>query len=138
MTSWVGLTVGVAAVALLVAAAIAARLALTRVSRWRRKDPEELERTRRMEVNRWGRITAGHIVDLIQPEPAARAAPLLVYQYEVAGVTYEASQEVTSLPGVASLTRSLVGQTASVKYDPKKPTNSIIACEEWSGVPNEN
>ena len=59
---------------------------------------------------------------------------LVSYSYEVAGVTYEAAQDVTALPGIAAMARFLPGQTASVKYDPKRPANSIIACEEWSGL----
>jgi hypothetical protein len=58
---------------------------------------------------------------------------LVSYAYEVAGVTYEAAQDVTALPEIAAMARFLSGQTASVKYDPKRPANSIIACEEWSG-----
>jgi hypothetical protein len=107
-----------------------------RLLRWRRKDPNEVERLRRLDVNRRGRITSAEIVDFLEPEPAAPSAGhrsyLVVYKYEVAGVTYEVSQDVSTLseilPGDA-----LANPAASVKYDPKTPTNSIIACEEWSG-----
>jgi len=106
---------------------------LTRVARWRRKSPEELERLRRLEVNRRGRITGGQIVDLLEPEPPEPAVRFLVYKYEVAGVTYEVSQNVSALPDVASRAHLMLGQLTSVKYEPQTPTNSIIACEEWCG-----
>ena len=99
--------------------------------RSRRKSPEELERLRQLEVNRRGRLVRGQILDLIEPDTARK---LLLYQYEVAGVSYEVAQDISALPAVASHAHGLPGQTASVKYDPKRPTNSIIACEEWPGV----
>ncbi len=103
------------------------------VLRRRKKDPAELERLRRLAVNRRGRITAGKIVDLVEPESST--SRLVFYKYEVAGVTYEAAQDISSLSNIASPIRWLAGQTASVKYDPQKPTNSIVACEEWDGLP---
>jgi len=59
----------------------------------------------------------------------------LYYQYELAGVEYSASQDVKSLAAVLpeDLTR-LMGPV-SVKYDPRNPANSIIICEDWSGLP---
>lgn len=106
-----------------------------RLQRWRRKTPAELERLRRLEVNRRGRIAAGHIVDIVGAETGDNPGRLLVYKYEVAGVSYEAAQDVSALPEIATIAPGLAGQTTSVKYDPKRPTNSIIACEEWSGLP---
>jgi len=103
---------------------------------WRRKDPAELERLRRLDINKRGRISAGRIVDSMEAEAAGLKSLLVVYSYEVAGVTYEAAQDVASLPEVAAMARFLPGRTASVKYDPKRPANSIIACEEWSGLEN--
>jgi len=106
--------------------------------RARRKDPDEIERRRRMELHRLGRITAAEIVDLLEPESGIPVAGLrrplmIVYKYEVAGVTYEVSQDISALSSVRSV--CLTGtQTASVKYDPKAPTNSIVLCEEWSGI----
>lgn len=109
------------------------------VRRSRRKDPDEIERRRRIELNRRGRITAAEIVDLLEPDPEtpapdARRRLMIVYKYEVAGVTYEVAQDISELSS-AFRSVSLAGsQTASVKYDPKAPTNSIVLCEEWSGI----
>jgi len=30
--------------------------------------------------------------------------------------------------------RAAVGQTASVKYDPSNPSNSILLADDWSGL----
>lgn len=110
--------------------------AWTAVSRWRRKSPEEIERLRRMEVNACGRIILGRIVELAEPQPDGPAGPVLLYDYEVAGVTYEAAQDLSALPEIAAAAPFLPGQTTNVKFDPKQPTNSILACEGWCGVPD--
>ncbi|MBZ5562450.1 MAG: hypothetical protein LAP13_08510 [Acidobacteriia bacterium] len=105
------------------------------LERGRHKDPKEIERLRRQDLNRRGRISAAHILDMVDSEPGKPAARLLVYAYEVAGVTYEVAQDITALPAVAAAAPQLLGQVASIKYDPRRPTNSIIACEGWCGVP---
>jgi len=55
--------------------------------RWRRKDPAELEKLRRLNVNKCGRIRAGRVVDLVEAETPGSKSSLVVYSYEVAGVT---------------------------------------------------
>ena len=102
--------------------------------RCRRKSPEEIERLRRLDVNRRGRITVGQVVDIVDPDASTGQGRLVVYKYEVAGVTYEVAQSISGLPELAAAAQTLPGHTASIKYDPKQPTNSIFACEEWSGV----
>jgi hypothetical protein len=107
--------------------------------RSRQQDPHEMERLRRLELNRRGRIVAGEIVDLVEPEAAAASADLhrpvmVVYKYQVAGVTYEGSQDVSALPSALGRAGFPGREFSSVKYDPKAPTNSIIAREEWSGI----
>lgn len=126
------LTLGLAGAA--VAAGLGAWL-LASLKRWRRKSAEEIEHERRLEVNRRGRIAVGHVIDLVESDGTPAPARLIAYTYEVAGVTYEAAQDIASLPQVAAAAHSLAGQTVSVKYDPRRPTNSILACEEWSGLP---
>ncbi len=106
------------------------------VRRWRRPSPDEIERLRRLEVNACGRIAMGRIVELAEPLQDGPAGPVLLYDYEVAGVTYEAAQDLSALPEIAAAAPFLPGQTASVKYDPKQPTNSILACETWCGIPD--
>ncbi len=111
------------------------RLARARFLLWRRKEPAEVERLRRLDIHKRGRISAGHIVDLVESEVAGSKSSLVVYSYEVAGVAYEAAQDVSPLPEIAAIAKFLPGRTVSVKYDTKRPANSIVACEEWTGLP---
>lgn len=121
--------------ALAVAATAAALGAWTLARlRWRAKSPEEIERLRRLEVNRRGRITVGHVLDIIDSDVSTGQAALVVYKYEVAGVVYEVAQNISALPELAAAAPTLPGHAASIKYDPKLPTNSILACEGWSGI----
>jgi hypothetical protein len=131
VTSAIRLTLGLAA------AATAAGLGAWVIARYRyrrRKSPEEIERQRRLDVNRRGRIAVGRVVDLVEPASAAAPGRLVLYTYEVASVTYEAAQDISALPSLAATAHQLAGQTVSVKYEPQRPANSIIACEEWSGI----
>jgi len=117
------------------AVALAGVWAWKAVRRWRSKSPDEIERLRRMGVNACGRIIMGRIVELAERQQDGPAGPVLLYDYEVAGVTYEAAQDLSALPEIAAAAPFLPGQTTSIKYDPKQPTNSILACEDWCGIP---
>jgi hypothetical protein len=59
---------------------------------------------------------------------------LLIYTYDVGGVSYEASQDVTHLRQHADLHTGRFGLRTSVKYDPQNPGNSIVISEGWSGL----
>lgn len=59
---------------------------------------------------------------------------LLYYSYSISGVTYETAQDITGLEARAHLSRVAAGQTASVKYDPSNPSNSILVADDWSGL----
>src|SRR5207245_2832827 len=83
-----------------------------RLARWRRKSPAELERLRRLDVNRRGRIASARIVDVIEPESPRPGPRLILYKYQLAGVTYEAAQDVSSLPGVLRLAKHATDQVA--------------------------
>jgi hypothetical protein len=108
--------------------------AVAALRRWRRKSPDELERFRRLELHRRGRITHGHILDVLHTGSEAAPRTTLVYAYEVAGVTYEVGQDVTTLPEVVARAPLLPGHDVLVKHDRKQPANSIVACEAWSGI----
>ena len=90
-----------------------------------------------MEINQRGRITFGTVLELLEPPAEAPAALVIVYRYEVAGVTYEVGQDCTVFAEVVRSTPWLPGQTVRIKYDLKSPSNSIIACEEWNGFPKD-
>ena len=80
---------------LLVGGASAAFVAYLMFGR-RKKSPAEIERQRRDWLNQIGRITDGTVID-VQEFGANGNAPatLLIFQYDVGGVSYEASQDVT-------------------------------------------
>lgn len=104
------------------------------VRRWRRKSPDEIERLRRLDLHRRGRITHGHIVDVLDTTPDSAPRTTIVYSYEVAGVSYEVGQDVTALPDIVSRAQKLPGHDVLIKHDPKLPANSIVACEDWVGI----
>jgi hypothetical protein len=105
------------------------------------KSPEELERERREWLDRVGRITDGTVIDVQEmtvngskKSSAPRAATLLIYHYDVAGVSYEASQDVTYLRQWINLHSCRLGLPTSVRYDPHNPGNSIVVSEKWMGL----
>jgi hypothetical protein len=139
-------------------AALAA-LAFIGIIFWLRRkpeDPSEIERQRRAFLNRVGRIVEGQVLEVVDhvrnphlEHPAVVGAKtktvsvavgangtqkLLYYTYSISGVTYETAQDVTGLEERLLLTRVAVGQTASVKYDPANPSNSILLADDWSGL----
>ena len=126
-------------------------------------DASEIERQRRAYLNKVGRIVEGQILEISenafpaddakQHSPSAKynsgssraakitaASPtngtqrLIYYTYSISGVTYETAQDVTGLEERLHLKRAAVGQTASVKYDPSNPSNSILLADDWSGL----
>lgn len=110
-------------------------LLATVVARRRRKTPEQRERERRMRISEMGRITDGTVIDVNELEVNdSGEIQLLVYQYDVAGVSYEASQDVTTLRHRVDLHSCRAGLMTSIKYDPANPGNSIVIAENWSGL----
>lgn len=97
-------------------------------------DLEELER--RTQLTRGGRIIEGTVIDVQELEQSAtqKQMILLIYTYDVAGVAYEASQDVTRLRQFIDLYSCRLGLPTSVKYDPHNPGDSIVISETWSGL----
>jgi hypothetical protein len=113
-----------------VVAAVFAVYALVR----RRKTPDDLERERREFLNRIGRITDGNVLDVQEVTKDDTSLQLIIYQYEIAGVEYNCSQDVTLLRHWVNLHSCRLGLPTSVKYDPQNPGNSIIISENWIGL----
>ncbi len=68
------------------------------------------------------------------PPPTTPTTPphLLIYDYRIAGVTYECAQDVTTLAEhVRDIRTDLPIQ---VRYDLHNPANSIVVAESWSGL----
>ncbi len=105
-----------------------------------RKKPteEELERRRREHLVKIGRIIDGTILDIsdVDAEESGRAdgMQLILYKYEIAGVVYECSQDVTHLKDYVNIYECRLSFPCSVRYDPHVPSNSIIVAEEWNGL----
>lgn len=116
--------------------AIAAIVGYALLSRRNKKPVEQLERERRAQLTLAGRIIDGNVIDVLELEESesGRQMILLDYKYDVAGVTYEASQDVTHLRQFIDLYSCRLGLPASVKYDPHNPGDSIVISETWSGL----
>lgn len=104
------------------------------VSKRKKKTSDDIERERRIWLNEIGRITDGTVIDVQEINHDARAATMLIYQYDVAGVSYEASQDVTYLRQWINLHSCRLGLPTSVKYDPHNPGNSMVIAEGWVGL----
>jgi hypothetical protein len=118
---------------ILVAAAVLALAYL--LLRRKPKTAHEIEGERRAWLDRIGRITDGTVID-VQEMPSTRERPstFLIYQYDVAGVSYEASQDVTYLRQLINLHSCRLGLPTSVRFDPHNPGNSIVVSERWMGL----
>jgi hypothetical protein len=105
-----------------------------------RPSPEDLERDRRDRLAASGRITdgsiletaEGHIHHLADIEPPQSTPQVIVYNYRIAGVTYEAAQDVTTLSEMVRDIRTDL--PVQVRYEPHNPANSIVVAESWSGL----
>ena len=99
------------------------------------KTPDELEHKRRAWLTEVGRITDGTVIDVQElASETQRPATMLIYQYDVAGVSYEASQDVTYLRQWINLHSCRLGVPTSVRYDPHNPGNSMVVSEGWIGL----
>lgn len=99
------------------------------------KSPEELERKRREWLDNVGRITDGTVIDVQELRfDDQHPTTMLIFQYDVAGVSYEASQDVTYLRQWVNLHSCRLGLPTSVKYDPQNPGNSLVVSERWIGL----
>ncbi len=109
------------------------------ILRSRRKTPEQIEQERRMRISTHGRITDGTVIDAQEMSGGDGTEPvqLLIFQYDVAGVSYEASQDITHLRQFVDIHTCRVGLPSSVKYDPQNPGDSIVIAEDWSGLRTE-
>jgi len=117
-------------------ASIAALLGAYALLRRKPKTADDLERERRAWLEGMGRITDGTVIDVqeLEPQDNRHAAVMLIYKYDVAGVSYECSQDVTYLRQWINLHSCRLGLHTSVKYDPLNPGNSLVVSENWMGL----
>lgn len=118
---------GLVPAALLGAAAIALiGLAVYLVTRLVRRNPKDREKRRRLSVNQQGRLGDATITEVSEN--------VIYYEYSVRGVVYTASQDVEDLRAQTPDDLERVIGPVSLKYSSNNPANSIILCEEWSGL----
>ena len=114
----------------------------------RKPTAEEMERERRDLLARSGRITDGTIMDTMimetrtadsnaseppaDPDGSVPTPDIIVYNYRIAGVTYECAQDVTTLAEYVHNIRTDL--PIQVRYAPHNPANSIVVAETWSGL----
>jgi hypothetical protein len=124
----------------------------------RKPTAEEMERERRDLLAHSGRITDGTIMDTMITEvhnaglnasdvflavdpsiptpiptpPTTPAPQIIVYNYRIAGVTYECAQDVSMLAEYVHGIRADL--PVQVRYAPHNPANSIVVAESWSGL----
>jgi hypothetical protein len=120
----------------LVLATTGVALASYALLRRRSKAAPDVELERRTWLNTVGRITDGTVIDVqeMDANDGHHAAVLLIYKYDVAGVSYECSQDVTYLRQWINLHSCRLGLPTSVKYDPHNPGNSLVVSESWMGL----
>ena len=113
-------------VILIAGVSIAALGALIYILRRLRRNPKDKEKRRRLQVNQGGRLGDATITEVHEST--------IFYEYSVRGVLYTASQDVTQLrEQIPTDLERLIGPV-SLKYSPQNPANSIILCEDWSGL----
>jgi len=91
-----------------------------------RQTATERERRRRSAVNRTGRMGDATIIDVREC--------VLYYTYEVRGVSYTTSQDASEFRHMLPPDTSVLIGPAGLKYSSTNPANSIMICEEWSGL----
>jgi hypothetical protein len=92
-----------------------------------RRKPKDKEQRRRLEVNSSGRLGDATILEITDDA--------ILYEYSVRGITYTASQDISKLRElIPAESHRLIGRPASLKYSSQNPANSILLCEEWSGL----
>jgi hypothetical protein len=88
--------------------------------------PEKRERNRRLAVHRQGRLGDAMISEGTENT--------LYYFYTVRGVQYTASQDVSTLREYLPADPHRLIGVSGLKYSSNNPANSILVCEEWSGL----
>jgi hypothetical protein len=91
-----------------------------------RLTPERREQRRRLDINLNGRLGDALLTECDEDT--------LYYTYQVRGVHYAASQDITSLRDQLPGAPDQLGGMVNMKYVAQNPANSILVCEEWSGL----
>ncbi len=91
-----------------------------------RPSAAELERRRRNGLRSRGKVGDANLLEYREH--------MVFYSYAIGGVEYTACQDLSDLqPLLPADLWSTIGP-ASIRYDPRNPANSIVLCEEWTGL----
>ena len=91
------------------------------LDRFRKKTEDEASRIERL--SKTGRMADGRIIDAVS-ESDGRITQV-TYTYVLAGVQYESSQALSDLQQARSNDYA-PGKQIVVRYDPRRPANSIV------------
>jgi hypothetical protein len=91
------------------------------LSRFLRKKDDESARVARLLAG--GRITEGRVVDVT--EDAEGTVTQVFYSFNVGGVDYESSQQLTPEQQQFRM-RYIPGARITIRYDPHQPANCIV------------
>lgn len=101
----------------------------------KRPTPAEIEHGRRQFLTQVGRIVDGTLLDVAElPGEDGHPLTMLIYEYRIGGVDYEASQDITLMGDVVTVAHVRSGFPCSVRYQPGHPQNSMVVAENWSGL----
>jgi hypothetical protein len=93
-----------------------------------RTSPEKKERMRRMVLSQKGRLGDGIITEATEST--------IYYTYSVSGVVYTTSQDIAQLNEFLPADPERLVGPVWLKYATENPANSIVVCEQWSGIQN--
>ncbi|MDX1984111.1 MAG: hypothetical protein SFV51_27800 [Bryobacteraceae bacterium] len=91
-----------------------------------RRSPDQRERARRRHLGTRGRLNDATVTGVRGDE--------IAYQYQVAGVVYDASQNVVAFKDDIPADEKLLLGPAYIKYSVRNPANSILISEDWCGL----
>ena len=101
----------------------------------KRPSAEEVERARRQFLVQSGRIVDGMLLDTYEIAATdGRTLTMLLFNYRIAGVDYECSQDISSMRDLVDAAQVRAGFPCSVRYQPGNPQNSIVVAEGWTGL----
>ncbi len=98
---------------------------------WKRSriSPAEQERRRRAGLYARGKMGDANLLEFRDEH--------LFYSYDVRGIEYMASQDVSALKDRLPADPTAINGAIYVKYDARNPANSMVLSEQWSGLPSE-
>jgi hypothetical protein len=97
--------------------------------------PDEVEFERREVLTNFGRIVDGMLLHGFQvTTDDGVTRNMLLYGYEISGVCYECSQDISPLAHIIDPDTIKLGMPCTIRYQPGSPENSLVVAERWSGL----